>query len=128
MGLERAAGVAPWASSGPTPCSARTRTMAEPVETAVESRTDTPNSVRDALARVTDLLRQHRLVEGLVLEQLEQPPAEAHAELAQSTVYKKSTAALQRELDRLHPADIAFILEALPPDERMYIWHRVRAS
>jgi magnesium transporter len=102
--------------------------MAEPVETAVASRTDTPNSVQDALARVTDLLRQHRLVEGLVLEQREQPPAEAHAELAESAVYKKSAAALQRELDRLHPADIAYILEALPPGERMYIWDRVRAS
>src|SRR6185369_8099744 len=103
-------------------------TMAEPVETAVAPRTDTPNSVQDALARVTDLLRQHRLVEGLVLEQLEQPPSEAHAELAESAVYKKSAAALQRELDLLHPADVAYILEALHPGERMYIWDRVRAS
>ena len=43
-------------------------------------------------------------------------------------MYKKSAAALQRELDRLHPADIAYILEALPLDERLYIWDRVRAS
>jgi len=102
--------------------------MAEPVDTAVASRTDTPNSVQDALARVTDLLRQHRLVEGLVLEQLGEPPTEAHGGLAESAVYKKSAAALQRELDRLHPADIAYILEALPPDERMYVWDRVRAA
>ena len=88
-------------------------------------------SVQDALARVTGLLRQHRLVEGLVREQQEQPTAEdadAPGKLAESAVYKKSDAALQRELDLLHPADVAYILEALPPDERMYIWDRVRAS
>ena len=46
----------------------------------------------------------------------------SRAELAESAVYKKSKAALQRKLDRLHPADIAYILEALPLDERLYIW------
>ncbi len=103
--------------------------MAESEETAVAAPPDTPKSVQDALARVTGLLRQHRLVEGLVREQREQPAADdARDELAESAVYKKSDAALQRELDRLHPADIAYILEALPPDERMYIWDRVRAS
>src|SRR5205823_3394910 len=48
--------------------------------------------------------------------------------LAESAVYKKSKAALQRKLDRLHPADIAYILEALPFDERLYIWDLVRAA
>ena len=102
--------------------------MSETIEHDDIVRPDAPTSVQEALARVTGLLRQHRLVEGLVLEQLEQPPAEAHAELADSAVYKKSDAALQHELDRLHPADIAYILEALPLDERLYIWDRVRAS
>src|SRR4029078_4607910 len=75
--------------------------------------------------------RQHRLVEGLVREQLEGSPGESDiepVELANSAVYKKSAAALQVELDRLHPADIAYILEALPLDERLYVWDRVRAS
>ena len=103
--------------------------MAEPVERR-RDRPDAPKSVQDVLARVTGLLRQHRLVEGLVREQREEPPASdaERAELAESAVYKKSAAALQRELDRLHPADIAYILEALPLDERLYIWDRVRAS
>ncbi len=102
--------------------------MAESPQHADVVEPDAPTSVRDALARVTDLLRQHRLVEGLVREQLEQPSPDAKAELAESAVYKKSGAALQRELDRLHPADIAYILEALPRDERLYIWDRVRAA
>src|SRR5262245_19193295 len=103
----------------------------ESVDTEVESRPDAPTSVQDALARVTGLLRQHRLVEGLVREQGEEEPGEAAAraaELAESEVYKKSAATLQLELDRLHPADIAYILEALPLDERLYIWDLVRAA
>src|SRR4029078_4824689 len=75
--------------------------------------------------------RQHRLVEGLVREQLEGSPGESDiepVELANSAVYKRTPAALQVELARLHPADIAYILEALPLDERLYVWDRVRAS
>ena len=88
-----------------------------------------PASVHDALVRVTGLLRKHRLVEGLVREQggLGAVPGQT-AELADSAVYKKSKAELVDELERLHPADIAFILEALPLDERLYIWNLARAS
>jgi magnesium transporter len=91
--------------------------MSEILERNDTATTDASTSVQEALARVTALLRQHRLMEGLVREQQEEPPGEAHAELAESPAYKKSDAALQRELDRLHPADIAYILEALPRDE-----------
>src|SRR5205807_210744 len=35
---------------------------------------------------------------------------------------------LIRKLDRLHAADVAYLLEALPRDERLYIWNLVRAS
>src|SRR5262249_53971353 len=41
---------------------------------------------------------------------------------------KQNKAQLRRRLDRLHPADIAFILEALPLDERLYIWDLVKAD
>ena len=105
--------------------------MTQPPDADVVACADAPKSVQDALAHVTGLLRQHRLVEGLVREQREEGSGEEAAEatlLADSEVYKKSVATLQRELDRLHPADIAYILEALPLDERLYIWDRVRAS
>src|SRR4029453_11807699 len=105
--------------------------MTEPLDTPVATRADAPMSVQDTLAHVTGLLRQHRLVEGLVREQREEATGEGPLEatlLADSEVYKKSAATLQRELDRLHPADIAYILEALPPEGRLYMWDRVRAS
>jgi magnesium transporter len=85
-------------------------------------------SVQKALADVTSLLRKHRLVEGLIEDQRSGQDRDEATELAESAVYKKSKAALQRKLDRLHPADIAYILEALPLDERLYIWDLVKAE
>jgi magnesium transporter len=37
-------------------------------------------------------------------------------------------AALRTRLDRLHPADIAYILEALPHEERLAVWDLVKAD
>src|SRR5689334_815340 len=83
-------------------------------------------NAHDALAEVTALLRRNRLIEGLVHEQREE--AGAAPDLAESAVYRANKAELQRRLDRLHPADIADILEALPLDERLYIWDLVKAD
>ncbi|BBF86674.1 Mg/Co/Ni transporter MgtE, CBS domain [Aquitalea magnusonii] len=35
---------------------------------------------------------------------------------------------LQQRLQNLHPADIAYILEALPLEERLLVWNRVKAQ
>jgi len=35
---------------------------------------------------------------------------------------------LRAKLDALHPADIAYILEALPPEERLQVWDLVKAD
>ena len=99
--------------------------MPEIVDHSDTVGTEARTSVQEALAEVTALLRTHRLVEGLVQEQQEH---DASAELAESAVYKKSKAALQRKLDRLHPADIAYILEALPLDQRLLVWDLVKAD
>src|ERR1700693_973458 len=105
--------------------------MSESVEEKVGERPEARERVQDALAEITALLRKHRLVEGLVHEQLEHAPVGEHTdrgEIVESLVTRQNKAQLQRKLDRLHPADIAFILEALPLDERLYIWDLVRAS
>jgi magnesium transporter len=99
-------------------------------ETAVVERSEPRERVEDALARVTALLRRHRLVEGLVHDQLTGvPDADADAAaLRESAVTRATKAELERTLARLHPADIAFVLEALPLDERLYIWNLVKAD
>lgn len=102
--------------------------MPDTVEHLPAERTNAPANVQDALAEVTSLLRRHRLVEGLVLEEMEHGPGAERSDLVDSLVYRQNKNELQHKLDRLHPADIAFILEALPLDERLYIWDLVKAE
>ena len=49
-------------------------------------------------------------------------------ELVESLVHKQHTADLRKKLDSLHPADIAYILEALPLEERRFVWDLVKAE
>ena len=100
----------------------------ETVETAGTDRPEAPESLQEALAEVTTLLRKHRLIEGLVHEQMEHGLGADRSDLVESLVFKQNKAILQRKLDHLHPADIAYILEALPLDERLYIWDLVKAD
>ena len=90
-----------------------------------DNRFPASERVEDALAHVTALLRKNRLVEGLVIDQHAQ---DASDRLRTSAVAQRNKAELERTLARLHPADIAYILEALPLDERLYIWDLVKAE
>jgi magnesium transporter len=91
--------------------------MSEVRETAA------PETVQEHLREIQSLLEKHRLVETLVHKQ-EMP----RHELVESLVHKQHVAALQKQLDALHPADIAYILEALPLDERLAVWDLVKAD
>jgi len=75
------------------------------------------------LAEVQALLGRHRLVEGLVHRQ-EMP---RHA-LVEDLVHKQHLTELKDRLDHMHPADIAYVLEALPLDERLLVWDLVHAE
>ena len=72
----------------------------------VEARS-TANRLHDQLEAIVELLHRH--------EDDGRLPADVLAELRQ-------------QLDELHPADIAFILESLPLDERLAVWQLVRAD
>src|SRR5882672_6410254 len=75
------------------------------------------------LREVQELLRRHRLVEGLVGRQ-EMPKHE----LVESLVHRQNVAELRAKLDSMHPADIAYVLESLPPGERLVVWNLVKAD
>jgi magnesium transporter len=64
-----------------------------------------PDSVQEHLQEIQALLEKQRLVEGLVHKQ-EMP----RHELVESLVHKQHVAELQKKLDSLHSADIAYIL------------------
>jgi magnesium transporter len=102
--------------------------MAETPNAPVAERPEPREHVQDALAEVTSLLRKNRLVEGLIHDQFGDAPDAARDELAQSPVARQNREELERVLARLHAADIAYVLEALPLDERLYLWDLVKAD
>lgn len=80
-------------------------------------------SLQESLHQVTRLLHKHKLVEDLVHKQ-DMPKHD----LVETLVHKQNLSELQNRLDQLHPADVAYILEALPLDERLIIWDLVKAE
>ena len=78
---------------------------------------------QESLQRVTELLHKQQLVEDLVHRQ-EGP----RQELVESLVQKLHVVELQKLLDTLHPADVADILEALPPPQRLVVWDLVKTD
>src|SRR5204863_1824533 len=43
-------------------------------------------------------------------------------------VHRQHLTELRSKIERLHPADIAFILESLPLEERLVVWDLVKAD
>ncbi len=103
-------------SEGDTPVKERT--------VAVPARD--PEEAQRALLRVQDLLAKQRRVEALVHR--EATPAEEKKALVESLVHRQHLTELKAVLDRLHPADIAYILEALPREDRLIVWDSVKAE
>ncbi len=75
------------------------------------------------LQRIIYLLRKYKLVEGFVNLQ-----KTTNQEVAESPIQKQNLEELKQLLDKLHPADIAYILEALPLEERLIIWNLVKTE
>ena len=76
-----------------------------------------------SLKQVQTLLVRMRLVEELVHKQ-----GGARHELVENLVHKQNLAELKKRLDALHPADVAYILESLPLEDRLLVWEQVRAD
>ena len=107
--------------------------MTESADTVAETNVPArdPEEAQRALARVQILLAKQRRVESLVhREQLhgEQGAAEQKKALVEQLVHKQHLTELKSILDRLHPADIAYMLEALPRDDRLIVWDSVKAE
>lgn len=73
------------------------------------------------LQRVISLLNKYKLLQGFVDLQSETGNA-----LAESAIQKENLKELQRLVDKLHPADIADLLESLPLEDRLLVWGLVR--
>jgi len=80
-------------------------------------------SVQDSLKQLVKLLRKHEIVKRLV-ERQDMP----RHDLVEGLVDKQNVAELQKKLDQLHPADVAYVLEALPLAERLAVWDLIKAE
>ena len=81
------------------------------------------DALSEALSDVISLVRQYRLLSGFaetLSDTLDNP--------SQNPVVQGVLARLRAKLDDLHPADVAHILEALPLDERIFVWDLVKAD
>ncbi|MCL6264569.1 magnesium transporter [Craterilacuibacter sp. RT1T] len=79
--------------------------------------------LQDSLAQVQRLIERHHLVEELVHRQ----NMPKHG-LVEELVHKQNVNELHHKLDQLHPADIAYILESLPLDDRLLVWDMVKSE
>ncbi|MDP3482467.1 MAG: magnesium transporter [Sulfuricella sp.] len=86
-------------------------------------KTKIQESLQEILQQVIELLSRHQLVEGLVHKQ-DMP----RHDLVETLVHKQHLAELQKKLDELHSADIAYILEALPLEQRLLVWDLVKVE
>ena len=82
-------------------------------------------SLQESLQQVITLLDKQHLIEDLVHKQEQDAPKQ---ELLETLVHKQNLAVLQSKLDLLHPADVAYILEALPLEQRLDVWELVKAE
>ncbi len=86
-----------------------------------------PEEASRALAAVQDLLRQHNLiVEAAERERGDED--DGHPGPVDAPIDQQYLHDLGARIQRLHPADIAYILEALPPDDRMLVWDLVQSD
>ncbi|MBL0142289.1 MAG: magnesium transporter [Betaproteobacteria bacterium] len=81
---------------------------------------------QEHLNAVSKLLAKQRLVDALAHRQGEQEGSKPGPAL--SPAHRQNLVDLQKKLDGLHPADMAFILEGLPLEERIVVWRLVRSD
>jgi magnesium transporter len=87
------------------------------------NNTPTEDLLRQHLLEVTELLNKQKLEETILQHQ-----TMPRHELVETLLHKQHQAALKLKLDQLHSADIAYILEALPLEQRLVIWNMVKSE
>ena len=75
---------------------------------------DSDERLQAALGEVTSLLERHRVLETWTRNQA----IGRQREIVEALVHRQNLGELHHRLRALHPADIAYILEALPIEDR----------
>ena len=83
-------------------------------------------NAQEHLLQVQRLLDKHALLE-MAERQQKMPRTERHA-LEDKLLHKRQLSELRGKLGGLHSADIAYILESLPIEQRLLVWDLVKAD
>jgi magnesium transporter len=75
------------------------------------------------LQEVITLLEKQQLEKSLV-----QRGPTANYDLVETMLHKQHQTRLQEKFEDLHPADVAFILESLPLDQRKLVWDAIKST
>jgi magnesium transporter len=81
--------------------------------------------LKASLEQIAALLQRHKVLETWTHNQAGQ--TEQQRELLESLVHRQNLAELRHKLHRMHPADIGYVLEALPADDRRLVWEQLDA-
>ena len=81
---------------------------------------NTSHSLDHNLSKIKELLDKQRLVENLVHHQ-----QQSHSDIVESLLHRQHSVELRSRLKKLHFADIADLLEALPLDDRQLVWQHL---
>jgi len=110
--------------SEPSTATAQPALPSEPPE---DDQQRDPEEASRALNEVQELLRRHQVVLELAHRQQHGEDPERH-HLVEQLVERQHFNELRLRLERLHPADVAYILEALPQTARITVWDLVKAE
>lgn len=84
---------------------------------------DSTQFLQQQLEAVISLLEKQELEKSLV-----EKSTSSHQDLEETVLYKQHQVRLQEKMSDLHPADIAFILESLPLDQRQVVWEAIKSE
>jgi magnesium transporter len=87
----------------------------------VRNATERHTSLEATLSEIQALMERQELVSQLVAREQAGKP-----DLVQSLVARQHAVELETKLNRLHPADAAFVLESLPTEQRDAAWQLIR--
>lgn len=87
------------------------------------STTPPEEHLQQHLQQIVALLEKQALEESIIQHQ-DMP----RHDLVETLLQKQHRAALQQKLAQMHSADIAYILEALPVEQRLIVWNLVRSD
>jgi magnesium transporter len=84
-----------------------------------------PEAASRALTEIQELLGRHHIVLELAHRQSHGEDADRH-KLVATLVERQHLNELAARLERMHPADVAYVLESLPQTDRITVWDMVK--